>query len=104
LAEPGNALVAQRQPEAKAMPRDGAIVLSDLKDDGLAVRCAACGRSGRYSVKRLQRGDLKLTYFLAQVTADCPKRRAGGFHDTCKARFKNPRCSHASSFLSNLPS
>jgi hypothetical protein len=72
------------------MPRDGAIVLSDLKDDGLAVRCAACGRSGRYSVKRLlaQRGDLKLTDFLGQITADCPKRQAGGFRDTCKARFE----------------
>jgi hypothetical protein len=60
LAEPGNALVARRQPQAKAMPRDSAIVLRDLKDDGLDVRCAACGRSGRYSVKRLlaKRGDL----------------------------------------------
>jgi hypothetical protein len=45
------------------------------------VWCAACGRSGRYSVKRLlaQRGDLKLTDYLGQITTDCPKRRAGGF-------------------------
>ena len=60
------------------MPRDGAITLSDLQRDGLAVQCAACDRSGRYSVQRLlaKRGDLKLTDFLAEVPADCPKRKA----------------------------
>jgi hypothetical protein len=36
------------------MRRDGTIIPSDLKDDGLAVRRAACGRSRRYSVKRLE--------------------------------------------------
>ena len=43
----------------------------------------------RYSVQRLlaKRGDLKLTDFLADVTADCPKRKSGGFRDVCKARF-----------------
>jgi hypothetical protein len=29
-----------------------------------------------------KRGDLRLTDFLAEVAADCPKRRAGGFLDT----------------------
>jgi hypothetical protein len=53
------------------MPRDGAIVLSDLQRDGLAVQCAACDRSGRHS-----------------ATADCPRRKAGGFRDVCKARFE----------------
>jgi hypothetical protein len=51
---------------------------------------AACDRSGRYSVQRLlaKRGDLKLTDFLAEVAADCPKRKAGKFNDICKARFE----------------
>jgi hypothetical protein len=35
-----------------------------------------------------KRGDLKLTDFLAQATADCPRRKAGGFRDVCKARFE----------------
>jgi hypothetical protein len=35
------------------------------------LSCAACGRSGRYSVKRLlaQRGDPKLTDFLGQISS-----------------------------------
>jgi hypothetical protein len=34
------------------MPRDGAIIFSDLigKSDVLRVECAKCGRSGRYRV------------------------------------------------------
>jgi hypothetical protein len=75
------------------MPRDGAIVLSDLQRDGLAVRCDACSRSGRYSVQRrlVQRGDLKLTVFLAEIAKDCPKRLKSGFDDVCKARFECSR-------------
>jgi hypothetical protein len=71
------------------MPRDGATLLSDLTKDWLIVRCAKCGRRDRYSVARLlaKRGDMRLTDFLSERKADCPKRFAGLFGDTCKARY-----------------
>ena len=71
------------------MPRDGATLLSDLTTDALIVRCHVCCRLGRYSVGRLlaRGGDMRLTDFLGERTADCPRRMAHRFDDTCKARF-----------------
>jgi hypothetical protein len=73
------------------MPRDGAITFGDLvgKLDALNVACDKCGRKGRYPVARLieQRGrDDKVVDLLAEVTADCPKKRAGNMGDQCAAR------------------
>jgi hypothetical protein len=63
------------------MPRDGAIIFGDLvgKLYMLHAACDKCGRKGRYPVVRLieQRGrDAKVIDWLAEITADCPKKRA----------------------------
>ena len=58
------------------MPRDGAVVLSDLRNPTLSIVCEPCGRRGTYNVARLmeQHGDAKLTDLLQTLT-DCPKAR-----------------------------
>jgi hypothetical protein len=46
-------------------------------------------RIGRYAVARLieQRGrDAKVIEWLAEITADCPKKQAGNMSDQCAAR------------------
>ncbi len=73
------------------MPRDGAIIFSDLvgKLDALEVACDKCDRKGRYPVARLieQRGtDGKVVDLLTELKADCPKQRAGNVNDMCAAR------------------
>jgi hypothetical protein len=59
------------------MPRDGALVLSDLREPTLSIVCELCGRQGRYDVARLteQHGDAKLTDLLLTLAA-CPKARS----------------------------
>jgi hypothetical protein len=37
------------------MPRDDALVLSDLRQPTLSIVCEPCGRRGRYSVAKLNR-------------------------------------------------
>jgi len=73
------------------MPRDGAITFSDLigKLDTLRVSCSACGTDGCYGLSRLidSRGrDAKLIDWLDELTADCPKKKAGSMNDQCAAR------------------
>jgi hypothetical protein len=70
------------------MPRDGAVVLSDLRNPTLSIVCEPCGRRGRYSVKRLreQHGDAKLTDLL-QTLANCAKARSASIHYRCKAVY-----------------
>jgi hypothetical protein len=73
------------------MPRDGAITFSDLigKLDVLYVHCPKCSRAGRYRVQHLieSRGrDAKLIDWLDEITADCPKKKAGSMNDQCAAR------------------
>jgi hypothetical protein len=48
------------------MPRDGAVVLADLRNPTLSIVCEPCGRRGTYNVVRLleQHGDAKLTDLL----------------------------------------
>ena len=63
------------------MPRDGAIVFSDLigKLDMLRVSCDKCGRDGCYGLAKLidKRGrDGKLVDWLEELTADCPKKKS----------------------------
>jgi hypothetical protein len=55
------------------MPRDGAVVLSDLRNPTLSIVCEPCGRRGTYNVARLieRHGDAKLTDLL-QTLANCP--------------------------------
>ena len=72
------------------MPRDGSITPRDLlgKVDVLAVECSKCGRSGRYRVARLAKAigaDGKLTDWLCDLTADCPRRLADNASDVCDA-------------------
>jgi hypothetical protein len=76
------------------MPRHGAIIFGDLtgKLDVLLVACEKCGRSGRYSVRRLidQRGgDGKIIDWKDDIAADCPRRKAANYSDQCGARCPN---------------
>ena len=73
------------------MPRNGAIVFSDLigKLDALNVACDKCQRAGRYHLDRLieRRGrDGTILDWLAQLTSDCPKKQANSMTDQCAAR------------------
>ena len=70
------------------MPRDGSLILSDLREPTLSIVCAPCGRRGRYSVAKLmeQHGDAKLTDLLVTLAA-CPKARSMSIRDRCKAVY-----------------
>jgi hypothetical protein len=71
------------------MPRDGAIILTDLQAPFLHF-CEPCGRRGRYAVARLiaERGDAKLTDLLPAL-ANCSKgTNSASIYDRCKARFE----------------
>jgi len=73
------------------MPRDGARLLSDLRDPVLSIVCEPCGRRERYDVQRLTRQhgwDAKLTDLLPALVADCPKRGSASVHDRCKAVYE----------------
>jgi hypothetical protein len=71
------------------MPRDGALVLSDVRSPALSIICEPCGRHGTYSVERLmeRHGDAKLTDLL-QTLANCPKAREVSIYDRCKVVFE----------------
>ena len=70
------------------MPRDGAMIFSDLigKLDMLRIECSKCGRSGRYRladlISRYGR-DEKIFAFTDDVTDNC--ERAGSDSDPCGA-------------------
>jgi hypothetical protein len=73
------------------MPRDGALILSDVRVPVLSVVCEPCGRRERYDVERLMRQygwDAKLTDLLPALVADCPKRGSASVYDRCKAVFE----------------
>ena len=71
------------------MPRDGSLILSDLREPTLSIVCAPCGRRGRYSVAKLmeEHGDAKLTDLLQELAA-CPKARSASIRDRCKAVYE----------------
>ena len=76
------------------MPRDGAIVFSDLvgKLDVLRVTCDKCGRAGSYRVTRLveQHGrEAKIVDWLDKIVADCPKRVTVTWNDRCIVKCPN---------------
>lgn len=52
----------------------------------LRIECAKCGRAGRYNVAKLPPG-LRLTDWLSQLTADCPRRIADRYKDQCGAVY-----------------
>jgi hypothetical protein len=72
------------------MPRDGAIIFSDLigKLDVLRIECPKCGRSGRYRladlISRYGR-DEKLFAFTVDVTENCARKQARDDYDPCGA-------------------
>ena len=73
------------------MPRDGAIIFSDLigKLDVLRVGCVKCDRDGCYGLNRLleKRGrDARVIDWLDERTAECPKKIARNMNDPCGAR------------------
>jgi hypothetical protein len=65
------------------------MTLSEIPGPRLEVACEKCGRKGSYSVAKLyaERSDLRLTDFLAEITAGCPQHKAIGWHERCAARF-----------------
>ena len=72
------------------MPRDGSLILPDVRGSTLAIGCERCGRHGRYSVARLiaaHGADAKLTDLLVTL-ASCDKARSVSVHDRCKAKFE----------------
>jgi hypothetical protein len=73
------------------LPRDGSLILSDVRSRTLAIVCEPCGRHGRYRVARLieQHGDARLTDLLLTLAA-CPKARSASIHDRCKAIYGQP--------------
>jgi hypothetical protein len=71
------------------MPRDGSLVLSDVRAPTLTIVCEPCGRRGQYNVERLmaEHGDAKLTELLVTL-ANCPKARSTSVRDRCKAVYE----------------
>ena len=71
------------------MPRDGAVILSDVRNPMLSIVCEPCGRRGTYNVVRLmeRHGDAKMTDLL-QTLAHCPKVRSVNIHNRCAAVFE----------------
>ena len=71
------------------MPRAGSMTVSDFAGRRIAVECPRCSRSGSYAAARLmaERGDMRLTDLLEDLTRDCPRKAALGLHDRCAARF-----------------
>ena len=71
------------------MPRDGSLVLSDVRARMLTIVCGPCGRHGQHNVERLmaEHGDTKLTELLVTL-ANCPKARSTTVHDRCKAVYE----------------
>lgn len=72
------------------MPRNNATTFGDLvgKLGVLRVSCTKCDRAGQYRLDRLieHRGaDGTIIDFLAEISADCPRRQAGKIYDLCGA-------------------
>jgi len=71
------------------MPRDGAVILADVRAPTLSIVCERCGRYGRYDVQQLiavHGADAKLPELLVTL-ANCEKARSVSNRDRCQARF-----------------
>jgi hypothetical protein len=51
--EGGRRPISSRAAVSGPIPRDGSLILSDVRGSTLAVLCAACRRRGRYRVESL---------------------------------------------------
>jgi hypothetical protein len=71
------------------MPRDGAMILSDVRSPSLSIVCEPCGRRGRYNVAKLieEHGDAKLTDLLRKLT-NCQKAQSASVCDRCRAVYE----------------
>jgi hypothetical protein len=72
------------------MPRDGAITFGDLigRLGKLRIDCPKCGRSGTHRLARLiarYGRDEKLSRWIDEITADCPRKLARSDSDPCGA-------------------
>jgi hypothetical protein len=72
------------------MPPDGSIVFGDLigKLNTLRVTCSKCDCEGHYPVLRLitrHGAGAKLTDWLAEIKADCPRNHSVDMSDGCAA-------------------
>ena len=83
------------------MPQSGSQTLSDLAAPRLKVACEKCGRKGSYSVAKLyaERGDLRLTDFLSELTSACPNARSIGWHERCAGRGRYLRPNSTSAYF-----
>jgi hypothetical protein len=75
------------------MPRDGAVILADVRAPTLSIVCERCGRYGRYDVQRLiavHGADAKLPELLVTL-ANCDKARSVSIHERCQAQSDGPR-------------
>jgi len=73
------------------MPRGGATIFGDLvgRLDVLRVSCAKCDRRARYNVRWLIEDhgrDVRVTDWLVEITADCPRKRSINMRDQCAVR------------------
>ena len=73
------------------MPRDGAIIFGDLIGKAALIRvtCDKCGREDNYPLRgliRVRGTDAKITDWLDEIIADCPKKSAHNWSDQCAAR------------------
>jgi hypothetical protein len=77
--------------ERSAMPRDGAVILADVRAPTLSIVCERCRRYGRYDVQQLfavHGADAKSKLpELLDTLANCEKARSVSIQDRCQARF-----------------
>ena len=76
------------------MPRDGSIILSDIRAPTIEIACKRCGRFGRFNIKKLiaaHGADAKLTDLLATL-ANCQKARSFSIHDRLMRRKLSRPC------------
>ena len=71
------------------MPRDGSLILSDVRGPTLSIVYEPCGRRARYRVDPLiaQHGDAKLTDLLTTLAA-YPRRARSASTTECKAVYE----------------
>jgi hypothetical protein len=72
------------------MPRDGSLILSDIREPTLTIACERCGRHGRYDVQRLiavHGADARLTDLLVTL-ANCEKARSFSVYDRMQGKVR----------------
>ena len=74
------------------MPRNGSLVLFDVRGPTLMIVCEPLRRRGQYNVERLmaEHGDAKPTALLTTL-ADCPRRGSRASTTRCKTVYEGLR-------------